>query len=173
LTEITKQAQEKDEVIELGANTKSKYGKKARPNYSLSKETIHNNSDSKDSLPPITPAPKQKIVLFHNRSGISATGSVPPSLPSVYKPSRGSAKPILAAKPNPAAKSIATAKPKTTPVSKKHVPIKEVLTDKPSPAKVNTTATRAKRSHRRSEIKGNTDLNKAIAASKAKLERKK
>jgi hypothetical protein len=155
LTEIAKQAQEKDEAVELGANIKSKRGKKARPNYSLSKETVYDDSDSEDSLLPVISVPKQKIVLFHNCSGVSAIGSIP------------------AAKPNLAAKPAAIAKPKTMSAPKKRVPIKEVLTDKPSPAKVNTTTTRAERSRCRSEIKGDTDLNKAIVASKAELERKK
>jgi hypothetical protein len=157
----------------LGTNTKSKYSKKARSNYFLSKETIYNNSDSEDSLPSIISILKQKIVLFHNCSGVSAIGSALPLLSSVYKPSGGSAKSMLAVKPNLAAKPAAIAKPKITSISKKRISIKEVLTDKPSPAKINITATRAERSRCCSEIKGDTDLDKAIATSKAELERKK
>jgi hypothetical protein len=139
----------------LNANTKSKYSKKARSNYSLSKETIYNDNDSEDSFLLVIPTSKQKIVLFHNRSGISTIGS------------------ILVAKPNLATKPIVTAKPKTISIPKKYILIKEVLVNKPSPIKINTTATRAERSRCCSEIKGDTDLNKAIAASKAELERKK
>jgi hypothetical protein len=166
LTKIAEQIQEEDEAVESGGNAKSNRGKKARPNYSLSSEIAHDDSDSEDSLPPVppvTPAPKQKIVLINKHSSAPTKGSVPPSLPSPRKPSGGSTR----------AKSTANPKTKTTPAPKKRAPVKQVPVEEPSPVKVNTAITRAERSRRRSEVKGDTDLDKAIAASKAELERKK